>query len=129
ISSAVATFVAIWQNASCGVRMLIACQLRLSTSTIVLFNMSFIKRLHTATDTVRCLSFIEMTDGGLNCQRQRSQAQISAANGINASAYLNLNVHLAVLCRNTIMPSKPPAQPPRAPSVVRNDSGTRPRDC
>jgi release factor H-coupled RctB family protein len=41
--SAVATFVAIWQNASAGVRMLIACQLRLSTSTMVLFNMSDIK--------------------------------------------------------------------------------------
>ena len=40
---AVATFVAIWQNASAGVRMLIACQLRLSTSTIVLFSMSVIK--------------------------------------------------------------------------------------
>src|ERR1043166_6784029 len=49
ISSAVATFVAIWQNASCGVRMLIACQLRFSTSTIVLFKRSFIKCLHTAT--------------------------------------------------------------------------------
>ena len=43
MSSAVATFVAIWQNASAGVRMLIACQLRLSTSTMVLFNMSLIK--------------------------------------------------------------------------------------
>ena len=41
---AVATFVAIWQNASCGVRMLIACQLRLSTSTIVLFSMSVMFR-------------------------------------------------------------------------------------
>src|SRR5438552_17115368 len=40
ISSAVATLVAIMQNASCGVRTLIACQLRLSTSTIVLFSMS-----------------------------------------------------------------------------------------
>src|ERR1017187_8430492 len=48
MSSAVATFVAIWQKASAGVRMLIACQLRLSTSTIVLFNMSLIKYLHTA---------------------------------------------------------------------------------
>ena len=43
MSSAVAAFVAIWQNASAGVRMLIACQLRLSTSTRFLFNMSFIK--------------------------------------------------------------------------------------
>src|SRR5438876_1121273 len=43
ISSAVATFVAIWQNASCGVRMWIACQLRFSTRTIVLFSMSVIK--------------------------------------------------------------------------------------
>ena len=31
------------QKASCGVRMLTACQLRLSTSTIALFSMSFIK--------------------------------------------------------------------------------------
>jgi hypothetical protein len=43
MSRAVAAFVAIWQNASCGVRMLIACQLRFSTSTIVLFSMSLIK--------------------------------------------------------------------------------------
>lgn len=42
MSSAVATFVAIWQNASAGVRMLIACQLPLSTSTMDLFNMSLI---------------------------------------------------------------------------------------
>src|SRR5439155_10256795 len=48
MSSAVATFVAIWQNAWAGVRMLIACQLRFSTSTIVLFRMSFMC-LHTAT--------------------------------------------------------------------------------
>ena len=41
-ASAVATPVAIWQNASCGVRMLIACQLRLRISTIDLFSMSFI---------------------------------------------------------------------------------------
>ena len=41
--ASMATFVAIWQNASCGVRMLIACQLRFSTSTIVLFSMSDIK--------------------------------------------------------------------------------------
>src|ERR1039458_1157940 len=43
MSSVVAALVAIWQNASAGVRMLIACQLRLSTSTMVLFNMSDIK--------------------------------------------------------------------------------------
>ena len=48
ISNAVATFVAIWQNASCGVRTLIACQFRFSTSTIVLFNISLIKNTHTA---------------------------------------------------------------------------------
>ena len=61
MSSAVTAFVAIWQNASCGVRMLIACQLRLSTSTIVLFSMSLIKYLHTATAlrAKRCLLFIE----------------------------------------------------------------------
>src|ERR1043166_2697709 len=61
MSSAVATFVAIWQNASCGVRMLIACQLRLSTNTIVLFITSFIKSLHTATAfrALRCLFFVE----------------------------------------------------------------------
>ena len=41
ISSAVATLVAIMQNASCGVRTWMACQLRFSTSTIVLFRMSF----------------------------------------------------------------------------------------
>src|SRR5438876_3192559 len=40
ISSAVATLVAIMQNASCGVRTWMACQLRFSTSTIVLFRMS-----------------------------------------------------------------------------------------
>src|SRR2546422_7273457 len=45
ISRAVATLVAIMQNASCGVRTLMACQLRLSTSTIDLFNMSDIKSL------------------------------------------------------------------------------------
>src|SRR6266545_1749166 len=67
MSSAVATFVAIWQNASCGVRMLIACQLRLSTSTIVLFNMSLIKVLadghHAHRDCsarLRCLFFIDI---------------------------------------------------------------------
>src|SRR5437867_8716063 len=49
ISSAVATLVAIMQNASCGVRTWIACQFRFSTSTIVLFRMSLIKCLHTAT--------------------------------------------------------------------------------
>src|SRR5262245_17577850 len=46
MSSAVATLVAIWQNASCGVRMFIACQLRLSTSTMVLFKMSDINVAH-----------------------------------------------------------------------------------
>jgi hypothetical protein len=45
--------------------------------------------------------------------------------GISARAYLNLNVHLAVLCRNTIMPNKPPGQPPSAPSITRMDSDTR----
>ena len=61
MSSAVATFVAIWQNASAGVRMLIACQLRLSTSTMVLFNMSLIK-IYTPPlrFAVRCLFFIEV---------------------------------------------------------------------
>src|SRR6185436_10221346 len=60
ISKPVATPVAIWQNASCGVRMLIACQLRLSTSTIDLFKMSFIKCLHTVTAlrVLRCLFFV-----------------------------------------------------------------------
>src|SRR5438552_18281584 len=43
ISKPVATLVAIMQKASCGVRTLIACQLRFSTSTIVLFRMSDIK--------------------------------------------------------------------------------------
>src|SRR5438132_14011261 len=39
-----------------------ACQLRFSTSTVVLFNMSVIKCLHTATAlrAMRCLSFVEM---------------------------------------------------------------------
>src|SRR2546427_12868682 len=37
------------QNASCGVRTWIACQFRFSTSTIVLFRMSLINCLHTAT--------------------------------------------------------------------------------
>src|SRR5437773_11758429 len=55
------TLVAIIQNASCGVRTWIACQLRLSTSTIVLFRMSVIKLLDTATaPRVKCLFFIEM---------------------------------------------------------------------
>ena len=39
ISRPVATLVAIMQNASCGVRTLMACQLRFSTSTIALVNM------------------------------------------------------------------------------------------
>jgi hypothetical protein len=43
ISRPVATLVAIMQNASCGVRMWIACQLRFSTRTIVLFKISVIK--------------------------------------------------------------------------------------
>jgi hypothetical protein len=51
MSRPVATFVAIWQNASCGVRMLIACQLRLSTSTIVLFRMSVINVQHVMRET------------------------------------------------------------------------------
>jgi len=42
--------------------MLIACQLRLSTSTIILFNMSFIKCLHMVVadghQRVRCLFFV-----------------------------------------------------------------------
>src|SRR5438876_776997 len=69
ISSAVATLVAIMQNASCGVRMLIACQLRFSTSTIVLFSMSDIKIVAAVCDcrcfrhsrsaaTRRCLFFV-----------------------------------------------------------------------
>ena len=67
---------------------------------------------------------------GLNCQRQWNQAQTSAANGISARAYLNLNVHLAVLCRNTIMPRNPPGQPPSAPNITRIDSETRqPERC
>src|SRR5271170_7058504 len=43
MSRAVATSVAICTNACCGVRTLIACQLRFSTSTIGRFKMSFIK--------------------------------------------------------------------------------------
>src|SRR5213592_1298222 len=60
ISRAVATLVAIMQNASCGVRTWMACQLRFSTSTIVLFRMSLIKCLHTATAlrVVRFLFFV-----------------------------------------------------------------------
>src|SRR6266496_3445583 len=60
ISSAVATLVAIMQNASCGVRTWIACQLRFNTSTIVLFRISLIMCLHTATAlrAVRCLFFV-----------------------------------------------------------------------
>src|SRR5438552_4665377 len=42
ISKPVATLVAIMQNASCGVRTLMACQLRFSTSTVAFVNM-FIK--------------------------------------------------------------------------------------
>jgi hypothetical protein len=38
IPSAVATLAAIMQNASCGVRTLMACQLRLRTSTVALVN-------------------------------------------------------------------------------------------
>ena len=57
-----ATFVAIMQNASCGVRTWMACQLRFSTSTIVLFRMSLMKVLAhaTALRAMRCLSFVEM---------------------------------------------------------------------
>src|SRR2546426_11648021 len=40
ISRAVVTLVAIMQKASWGVRTLMACQLRLSTRTVVLFSMS-----------------------------------------------------------------------------------------
>jgi hypothetical protein len=46
-SSAVATLVAIWQKASCGVRTLMACQLRFNTSTVALVSISFIK-IHAA---------------------------------------------------------------------------------
>ncbi len=41
------------------------------------------------------------------------------------SAYLNLNVHFAVLCRNTIIPNNPPIQPPSAPSSASVNSETR----
>src|SRR5581483_9145781 len=61
MSRPVATLVAIMQKASCGVRILIACQLRFRTSTIDLFSMSFI--VFTDSDVLRaqrCLSFIEM---------------------------------------------------------------------
>jgi hypothetical protein len=41
-----------------------------------------------------------------------------------------LNVHLAILCRNTIIPSNPPGQPPIAPNITRMDSDTRqPERC
>ena len=56
MSSAVATLVAIMQNASCGERMLIACQLRLSTSTIVLFSMSVIKYLACRAEALAAVS-------------------------------------------------------------------------
>ena len=59
MSRPVATLVAIMQNASCGVRTLIACQLRFSTSTVALVNM-----LHQiqilAVFGSRCLFFVEM---------------------------------------------------------------------
>ena len=45
ISRPVATLVAIMQNASCGVRTLMACQFRFRTSTVALVNM-FIKFKH-----------------------------------------------------------------------------------
>ncbi len=57
--------------------------------------------------------------------RQCHHAQISAANGISARAYLNLNVHLAVLCRKRFMPMSPPGQPPMAPNSTRDISETR----
>ena len=57
--------------------------------------------------------------------RQCCQAQTSPTNGINARAYLSLKLNFAVLCRNTFMPSKPPGQPPTAPSHASVDSGTR----
>src|SRR6185312_16305616 len=69
---------------------------------------------------LRCLFFIEWKN-----QRQCSQAQISATNGISAIAYLSLKVTLAVLCRKTFMPSKPPGQPPSAPSNASENSNTR----
>src|SRR2546427_4185456 len=45
ISRAVATLVAIMQKASWGVRMLIACQLRLRTSTVALFRTFIVTRV------------------------------------------------------------------------------------
>jgi hypothetical protein len=60
-----------------------------------------------------------------NLQCPCLQIQTSAAKGTKASAYLNLNTRRAVLCRNINMPSKPPGQPPRAPSITRADSDTR----
>ncbi len=71
-------------------------------------------------EILRCLFFIEWKN-----QRQWSQAQISAANGINASAYLSLKVNLDVLCRKTFIPSKPPGQPPSAPNNTSENSDTR----
>jgi len=60
ISRAVATLVAIMQNASCGVRTLIGCQLRFSTSTVALVNLLLIQCLRTATGLLglRCLFFV-----------------------------------------------------------------------
>ncbi len=63
-------------------------------------------------------------------QRQWSQSQISVAKGIRARKYFSLKVHLAVLCRNTIIPSNPPSQPPSAPNITRANSDTRqPERC
>src|SRR6059036_2870619 len=63
ISRAVATLVAIMQNASCGVRTWIACQLRFSASTIVLFRMLLIRVFlhgHCAFARMRCLFFVSL---------------------------------------------------------------------
>src|SRR5258706_10564073 len=67
ISRPVATFVAIWQNASCGVRMFIACQLRLSTSTIDLFRIPLLNFGHTVTVLcpLGCFFFVELRFSGI----------------------------------------------------------------
>ena len=54
MSRPVAASIAIWQNASAGVRTLIACQFRLRTSTVALFNTSFIH----FTRSVWCSCFV-----------------------------------------------------------------------
>jgi|SRR5579863_1987083 len=61
----------------------------------------------------------------LNAQRQCNHAQTSAAKGIKASEYLSLKDGLAVLCRNNIIPSNPPGQPPKMPSLIRSHSEAR----